>query len=206
MNTLKNEVPKASAYNWQKVQGVQLQHCETFTENGLKGIRTEEGTILLPALFDDILETSLLQAGDLLAVKQNGLWGIARADGEGTWVHQPHFDYVGFVSNLTPVRKDGKWGVLNVETASYLIPLECDAVYLWAGHLFLNNTGTYIKDGKYGVIRPDGHFTAPIFEDVEAEYETLLKVKLEGVWGYLDANDQFTTDEDAAFWGCFEVD
>lgn len=180
--------------------------CELFQENGLIGLKKRSGKILLPALFEEVFTPSYATEGDLVPAMQQGLWGIVRADGQGTWVVQPEFDYVGYVDKLAPVRKNGMWGVLNVETMSYLIPLECDIIYVPWGHMFNNNAAVYSKDGKLGVIRPDGRFTPPIFEDVEAEYQDMLRVRFEGVWGFLDENSQFTTNEKDAFWGCFETE
>lgn len=176
---------------------------EIFSENGLHGLKDKNGKILLPPHFDNIKTFSFVREGDLIACKLNGLWGIVRADGSGNWLHNPFFDYIGYIGEFAPVRKNDKWGVLQVLSSSYLLPLECDGIQLNGGHMFTNGVAVYEKDGKLGVIMDNGRFTAPLFDDVEAEHESWVKVNKDGVWGYIDALNQFTTNEDDASFNCF---
>jgi len=173
-----------------------------FKEKGKYGLKTALGEVLLPVAFEDfmMLTSQMLKKGDLVVTQQNGLWGVIIADGMGTWQVEPSYDYVGYPNTLTHVCRDGKWGVLNVKTGKFLIPLECDMVYAHSGFMFMNGVGSYEKDGKTGIIREDGSFTEAIFEDVVIDPEDLVRVKLNGQWGFIKEDGTFTTDEDDEVW------
>jgi hypothetical protein len=177
---------------------------EIFTEGNYCGLKNALGEIILAPKYDDMailrgIETS---RNDYVSVKKNGKWGVAIADGEGAWIIQPEFDYIGIPNNLTHVYKDGKWGVLNLKEGNFLIPVECDSISHEHGFLFVNGLAIYTKNNKTGVITQSGQFTDAIFDDVEW-WEGAVKVLLEGQWGFIDENNQFTTDEEEA---CYSAD
>ncbi len=176
--------------------------AEIFEENGKHGLKSALGEVLLPAAFDDfmMLTSALVYQGDLVVTQQNGLWGVIVADGKGTWLVEPQYNYIGYPNTLTNVCKDKKWGVLNILTGEFLIPLECDMVHAHSGFMFINGIGSYEKDGKTGIIREDGAFTEAIFEDVDIDSEDLVRVKLNGEWGFINEQGAFTTDEDDDVW------
>ena len=177
---------------------------ELFCENGKYGLKSPIGELLLPPLFDNMktLSSTGLCKGERVVVQQNGKWGIALADGIGTWLIQPEYEFIGYPNNLTAVCLDGKWGVLNISKNDFLIPPECDRIYIDGGFMFVNGMGVYEKNGKSGIISDDGSFTEAIFEDVIIELDEFVKVNYEGQWGYVDKNNLFTTDEDEAFYNC----
>lgn len=172
--------------------------AETFEEEGLCGLKTSLGEMVLPPVFEVVCPTYEVNNGDRIVVMQNKKWGVVIADTKGTWLIQPEFDYIGYPNALTQVCKDGKWGVLNITTGEYLIPLTCDKVFSEGGYLFVNGIGTFEKDGKLGVITQYGAFTQPIFEEVEFDDEAPVKVKLNGEWGYINEENQFSRDEEEA--------
>ena len=106
---------------------------------------------------------------------------------------------------MTHVFKDGKWGVLDITKAEYIIAPDCEVVYDNSGFLFCNRIGFYKKDGKYGVIGDWGAHTEPIFEDVEMEPDGDVKVKFNGEWGFVSEDNKFTTKEEEAYYG-FDID
>jgi hypothetical protein len=172
---------------------------EIFTEGDLCGLKNALGDIILKPKYEDIkvflqFETT---KGNWVAAKQNEKWGIAVVDGEGSWLIEPQFDYIGLPNKFMPVYKDEKWGVLNLETKDYLIPIECDSISIDYGFMFINGLAVYTKNNKHGVINYHGEFTDAIFDDIDW-FEGSVKVSLNGEWGFINANNQFTLDEDEA--------
>lgn len=181
------------AYDWSDYK---------ITEGNKIGLKTKEGEIILPPQMEDIRQLMDKEPGkgDKVVAKLNGKWGIILADSKGTWIIEPVYDYIGYPNNLTSVQKDGKWGVLDISKRDYLIPPECDKVWDDMGFMFTNGIGLYEKGGKTGVITESGAFTGAIFEEVEGEPDGPVKVKYEGKWGYINENNEFTTDEDKAYY------
>ncbi len=176
--------------------------AEVFEENGKHGLKSALGELLLPAVYDDfmMLTSESLNKGDLVVTQQDGLWGVIVADGKGTWLVEPIYNYIGYPNPITNVCKGKKWGVLNIVTGEFVIPLECDMVHAHSGFMFMAGIGSYEKDGKIGIVREDGSFTDAIFEDVNIDLEDLVRVKLDGQWGFINEQGAFTTDEDDDVW------
>ena len=176
---------------------------EIFQVNDKCGLKTALGEMVLPAAYEDMLVLSFRDTakGDRVSACHNGKWGVVIADGIGTWHIQPEYDYIGYPCDFTHVRKDNKWGVLNVSTGEYLIPPECDSISHESIFLFINGLAVYDKDGKTGVISSCGAFTAPEFDDVEWS-EGSVKVKYQDKWGFINEENKFTTDEDEAYYAC----
>ena len=181
--------------------------AQIFEENGKYGLKSAVGEVLLPAAFEDfmIMSGDVLRKGSRVVTQQNRKWGVIIADGTGSWMIMPEYDYIGYPNHLTPVCKDNKWGVLNIATGDYLIPLDCDMVHADRGLMFVNGIGSYEKDGKTGIIREDGAFTQAIFEDTDFDLEGPVKVMLNSDWGYINEQGNFTTNQDDDVW-CFDLD
>ena len=178
--------------------------AEIFTVDDKHGLKTALGEVILPPIFEDIHVFTFIDynKGKLVTAAVNGKYGVVKADGVGTWIIEPNFDYIGIPNSLTHVYINNKWGVIKLPSGEYLIPPECDSVSRNNGFLFVNDVAIYEKDGKTGVITSDGHFSAPEFDEVEWWDDGAVKVKLNGEWGYIDENDQFTTNEDEAYYSC----
>lgn len=164
------------------------------------GLKTFQDEIILPPLFDNVclLSHHELKKGDKVVARMKGKYGVVLADGTGTWIVKPEFDYIGYPNNLTHVCKDGKWGVLDISKGEYLISPECDKIWADHGFMFTNGIGVYEKDGKMGVVTDYGAFTEPVFEDIDGEPEDWVKVRYQGQWGFINENNEFTTVEDEA--------
>lgn len=173
--------------------------AEIFMKEDKCGLKSGLGEILLPADFEDmkLLSQEEVSHGQKIVVMQKGKWGVVLADGEGTWLIEPEFDFIGYPNTLAAVCKNGKWGVLDLSKRDYLIPLECDRIHSDQGFMFTNRIGFYEKDGLTGVISDSGDFTEPVFEEVEFDSEEgAVKVKYNGQWGFVDEKHQVTTQED----------
>jgi len=178
--------------------------AEIFTVDDKHGLKTALGEVILPPIFEDIHVYKFIEYNKdkLVTAAINGKYGVVEADGVGTWVIEPKFDYIGIPNSLTHVYINNKWGVIKVPSGEYLIPPVCDSISRDNGFLFVNDIAIYEKDGKTGVITSNGHFTDPQFDEVEWWDDGAVKVKLKGEWGYIDENDQFTTDEDESYYSC----
>lgn len=175
--------------------------CETFEEGDFVGLKNALGEVILKPKYEDInvflgFETN---RDDHVAVKHNGKWGVAIADGIGTWLIEPEFDHIGYPNQLIPVYKNGKWGVLDIKLKEYLIPIECDSISYDYGFMFINGLAVYRKNDKQGVINDRGEFTDAIFDEVDWA-EGSVKVLFNGEWGFIDEKNQFTLDEDEAYY------
>lgn len=187
-----------AAFDWE---------TELIEKDGKYGLRTALGEIIVPPAFEDfmLLRPAELKNGDRVVTQYNGKWGVLIADGKGTWLVEPAYDYIGYPNDLAPVCIGEKWGVLNIPANKVHIPIECDTVQVNHGFLFINGLGFYEKDGKTGIIRQDGAFTEAIFEDTDPDFEGTLRVKLNGAWGFINQQGTFTTNEDDDIW-CFYLD
>lgn len=170
-------------------------------ENGKVGYRNSS-EVLLPAIYDDmkLMNYGELEKGTRVVVLFDGKWGIVCADGAGTWLVQPVYDYIGYPNRFTNVSKDGKWGVLNVVANELLIPVECDKVSDDNGFMFTNGIGMYEKDNLVGPITNDGQFTSAIFDEADFTGEGPVPVKYKEIWGYVNEKNMFTEDEDEAYY------
>jgi hypothetical protein len=176
-------------------------NCEIFEEGDFVGLKNALGEVILKPKYEAIevflrFET---KKDNRVAAKLNEKWGVAIADGDGTWLIEPEFDFVGLPNTLMPVYKDDKWGVLNIKTKEYLIPIECDSISFDYGFMFINGLAVYRKNDKQGVINDRGEFTDAIFDEVDWA-EGSVKVLFNGEWGFIDEKNQFTLDEDEAYY------
>lgn len=175
---------------------------ELFMDGELCGLKNALGEVMLAPAFEDmkLMTQRDIKKGDRIVAQQNGKWGVVLADGVGTWLVGPEYDTVGYPNDLTYVCKDCKWGVLNLTTLSFLIPVECDKIYADSGFMFTNGIGYYEKDGKTGVISASGEFTGAIFDEVDGDPDGFVKVKYNGEWGFINEENEFTTDEEEAYY------
>ena len=184
------------AYDWSP---------ELVKEGDNYGLKNLLGEVILPAEYDNLklVGSVIVEKGDRIVAIKDGLWGVVIADGTGTWMVKPEFNYIGYPNDITNVQKGDHWGVLNITTGEYLIPPECDKIFETNGLIFINGIGYYQKKDKIGIITEDGDFTEAIFDAVGAVPTGWVEVSHNGQWGYIDENDQFTENpEDAAY--CFD--
>lgn len=175
---------------------------ELFEESGKNGLKNAMGEVIVPPLFEDFmtLGNHEIDKGEPVSTQANGKWGVVLADGKGTWLVEPEYDYIGYPNRLTHVLKEGKWGVLDIATNEFIVPLECDKVVDHDGFLFMNDIGIFMKDGKYGLVTPEGRVTRAIFDDIVDDCEGWVEVQYNGEWGYINEQGEFTDDMEQAFY------
>ena len=141
-----------------------------------------------------------LKIDDKLTAMKNGLWGILIIDGaSGVWYLEPFYDYIGYPNPIVACKKDNKWGILNSETKTFIIPMVCDYVSDENGFIFCNGVGFYEIAGKHGVILQNGEHTQAIFDEIKYEINEPIKVRIDQNWGYINQHGELTNDSDEAY-------
>ncbi len=120
-------------------------------ENKDWGLLTFAGEPVLPFMYDEITYLG----GGYFAVKQEGKWGLAGPD--GTILAAPAYRNIGIEGNgLFPAKTKNGWVYLDMsgkEAISFAEPPE--------GALFFKDGCAGVKiQGKWGIIGPDGQWTA----------------------------------------------
>jgi hypothetical protein len=178
-----------------------------FEVAGNYGIKNCIDEILVSAKFEHLYTFSFKEykEGDLLAVMFGKKWGMIRIGDENKWVLEPVYDYIGFPNAITFVKKDNKYGVINLNWMEFIIPIGLDFVTSENGLMFCNGISTYGKGGKEGVIMDNGEFTEAIFDEIEVpEMGQLIQVRIGEEWGGIDNKGLFTDDLDEAYYYTFD--
>lgn len=174
-----------------------------FEESGNYGLKNCIGDILVSAGYEDFLTLSDedYKEGNLLAVMYENKWGMIRIGNENEWVMEPVYDYISFPNSITFVQKENKYGVINLTTQEFILPLELEFVSSQNGFMFCNGISTYGKDRKEGVIMDNGEFTEAIFDETGIpEMGENFQVRIGEEWGFINEEGEFTTDEDEAYY------
>lgn len=184
------------AYDWSP---------ELVKEGDKVGLKNLLGEVILPTEFENLklVANTIVEKGDRIVAIQEGKWGVVIADGTGSWLVKPEYDYIGYPNDITNVKIGEKWGILNIATGEYLVPPECEQVFENNGFIFINGIGFFKIGEKLGIITEDGDRTEAVFEAVDPAPTGWVKVLHDGKWGFIDENDLFTEKiEDAAY--CFD--
>jgi hypothetical protein len=158
--------------------------------------------INLITVLDSAAKTRL-ELGDKMVVIIDEKEGVVKMDGENwSWLLKPEFDFITYPSSIIAVKKENFWGIINLMTGEYMVKPELDEVFLHGGGFpFVNGIGIFKKDNKYGVINDYGGITETIFDEISLDYEGLLSVRKDDLWGWVNENGQFELDEELATWG-----
>lgn len=165
---------------------------QVYVEGGKKGVKDAVGEVLIPALYDDVTYTFADSFRHMaVPVVRAGKLALAASDGKGTLLTDFEYDGIRFEEGYYYLFKDKKQG-LAISGGNVVIPAEMDQVYVpW------NELVVFEKDGKYGfAIIGSDFISEAVYEECEIDNDEYLQVRLEGVWGYIDENGQFTTDPD----------
>lgn len=180
--------------------------AELFGEEGALGLRSAVCDVLLPPLYDDILFRSVppYSVGSRFTVVRGGRYGVVRSSGadEPVQLVPAIYTYIGRPNAHAHFCADGKWGVLDTRTGEHLIPAEYDSIDDHNGLMFMNSMATLRKDGRYGVMDTSLRVSQIIFDEVDAEFEQPVKVRIADRWGYVCADGGFTEDVELAAWHC----
>lgn len=168
-------------------------------ENGKEGVRNDFfNHWIVPPMYDKIVGAT--NASLNYIVMNNGKYGIIQSDGKGTLVCPCIYDNIEPLSNfgdLVKITAKGKYGIIKLYDGDLakeqVEPIYDDIQETDGGYLILK------KDGKYGLFKYG--YVLP------TEYERIfiptvmgwIKVMKDGVWGYIDTNNEFTEDMNKAY-------
>ena len=176
---------------------------EKYEQNGRKGKKDCWGRVIVPAIFDDCQSCAVMD--DLytdkacVAVKKDGKWGLVKRNDYKQVVFPFIYDWIrSFFNDEYLVQVGNKFG-LYTSDGNERLPIEMDDIYSesWNG-----NVHPFIKNGKFGFLFEDGSRTEAIYDAFDERDGLLYElVCLNGRWGYLDKELQFTTKRSQAFMG-----
>jgi hypothetical protein len=182
-----------NAYDWS---------TELVEQNGKYGLVNCIGEQLLMPNFENfqMMSSHDMKIGDRVVAQLNDKWGIVTLDGRaGVWVVEPAYDYIGFPNSITSFQKDNKWGVMNISTKEWILPLVCDKIYGANGFMFVNGIGVYEIGEKSGLILENGECTEAIYDEVDLVAEEFSKARIGDTWGFIAKDGQLVQDPDEAY-------
>lgn len=172
-----------------------------FERNGMKGVKDFDGNVVVPAMFDDIVESYPASCYDrLIPVIKDGKAGLVAPDGSGKVIVGFDYDSINAVSYGYMCQRGVLKGML-AHDGHVLIPCEMDVIYE-----AFNGLIAFEKDGKRGYWY-DGVLSEEFYEEDFIDTCDLLCVyRIEDgkkVCGYLDKEGHFTTEMEEAWFGIF---
>jgi hypothetical protein len=181
------------AYNWMNIE---------FEVNGKIGLKNCLGEQLLSPIFDEFEITAQYPhyLGELVSAQYNGKWGVVKLDGgDGVWVIEPEYDDIEYPSIETKFKKNGKFGVMNVFTKEWILPLFCDYIDGVQNAIFLSDGITCYKiNDKWGLALYNGDYTEAIYDEVFFESENYYKARIGELWGYVARDGQLVQEHQNA--------
>jgi hypothetical protein len=118
-------------------------------------------------------------------VVEGGKWGYL--DSTGIWAKTAEYEQaLPFHNGLAPVKKNGKWGVINRQFQLVVQP-----IYDFVEELYAEDGNALLAVGyhrnRYGFIDSLGEIVvAPQYQEAGAYCEGLVRVRIDGLWGYAD--------------------
>lgn len=195
-----------------------------YEENGKVGLKNIFGKIIVPAIFDDVLNRQDASSGYLYlvaVVEVNEKYSLALRDGSGRALCPFIYDDIEELDlEHYCVNKDGKYGIINSKGQN-IFPCVFDNAYTDIAHLPPDVSVVLEKNGKFGFVlryTKFGYFGNPIiinkytdpiyeswlgqeFDGGIGSFKGDLRVKKDGSWGYLDENAEFTNISRKAYVG-----
>lgn len=136
---------------------------QRFTENGKVGVRRANGTVVIPAVNDEVVEVYRLDINPMAyPVRQNGLVGMMRGDGSGTMVTPCQYDKLEFDPCIPGflAEKDGRIGLVHMLGVE-LIPCELTQI----GQMCDGIMPVKIGD-KWGFYAASGEYVRPEYDEL----------------------------------------
>lgn len=174
---------------------------QVFTgDNGKKGLRDVCGKVLIEPLFDDIPELyTCFKNCILIPVVLNNRYFLydSKRNKILTKGYDRIFRYFGAYIDYFVAVENGKKGILDGHIGIESTPIELDEVYRMPDP---DGAIPYTKDGKIGFVWGNIN-TRAIFDEVVIESEGLTRVLLNGEWGWINSDGEFTLKESDASFG-----
>ncbi|AQX84918.1 sel1 repeat family protein [Elizabethkingia bruuniana] len=118
-----------------------------FEENGKFGLKNSKGSILAPAIYDDIFEADYYYG--ISVIQKDGLFGYLQSNGKELVppIYEDAFDIFDFESEpLGEIKMNGKTGILKVHSNTWILPPDYDSTEVITYGFLCVETGS-----KYGV-------------------------------------------------------
>ena len=177
-------------YNWYDIP---------FEKNGRLGIKDAIGKVIVPAKFDDYIETYTSDSRpEAMPMVLNGKAVLVRTDGSGDVMPGTECEDITAVafSPFFAMHKGGKIALFNAN-GKMILDYICKECPEFGGGL-----ATYEVDGKVGVVYTTGVVLPARFDEIDSsEPYSFLSVRIRDVWGYVDKRGFFTGNKKEAFWG-----
>lgn len=160
-----------------------------FEEDGKKGIKMGNGERIVPSIYTSIKELDMPTIQ--YSVEMDGKFGVLEIDFNGNVTTKLEIEYDLFqylkYGEYYLVRKNNKYGIWH---NGLCLSCEYDEI-----KVFENNDFLLYKDGKYGLWLNDMMLLPTIYDEIAPPIDDWgIRVKKDGEWGYLDKNNNFTTD------------
>lgn len=183
-------------------------HIEYIEENNLMGAKDESGQILVPVKYDQVNDFCDYEGwaeigSSVIPVQLNGKWALRVLGEEDVYKTDFCYQYLFSIPECLfylATSVDDKYTIYDFE-GELSGPTDFDE---FAGPDYM--IMRIKKDGLWGLFcTADGRQTPVIFEEIEFDGEDydpsgFIRVKLDGKWGYVDQNNEFTENEEEAFW------
>ena len=181
-------------------------HDRVFEENGKKGVVDINGHVLVPALYDGIVETYDYACYDRLPTPRpvpvrngDGKCALAKCDGTGALVCAFEYDVIGDLYGspeyyiCTKVVGEGEqfYGVIDSE-GNELVP--CEMEYI---DIMINSYSLLYKGELVGALSFGGKYIEPLFCELENSDPEYLRGRKGDEWGYVGDDGSFEADEEA---------
>ena len=160
-------------------------------KGGLYGIIDTDGKEIFSPSFSGYSQNSQLYCADSTVwLQQNGLCGLIQLPKQELLPFRfDNISYTGDQRNITYVRKDGKWGVIDNTTGSARIPFQYEQCEFFYDSLLLLK-----KDGKWGIgslsqsepIVPCIYDNKPQKTWIMLSTTSLVSVRQNTKWGLID--------------------
>ena len=168
--------------------------------NGKKGLRDVCGTVLIEPQFDDIPELySCFERSYLIPVVLDSRYFLynIREHKLLTKGYSRIYRYFWAYINYFVAMENGKKGILDGYDGKEVTPIDLDEIYEMQDP---DGAVPYVKDGKIGFVlgRTD---TKPVFDKVFIASDEYTRVLMNGKWGWIDYEGNFTSKKSEASCG-----
>ena len=168
---------------------------QIFEENGKKGLKNITGTILLPAIYNDIKACFNYSPAPHVAIpvsNESGKYALVQSDGKGTPITPFIYDDIDLLdySNFYLAKKDQKYAVFTCRGKEF-VPCIIDYFIEYCNDIY-----AFHSDGKEGLFTSRGLYVPPIFDQVGGDDWVFVKKGNQS--GYIDTEGNFIDKDDEA--------
>lgn len=170
-------------YGWRHIYE-EIPEEEIYQENGLWGLKSPEGKVLLSPQFDEFYEFSI---EGLAVVMKAEKYGYVHRSGKIVipleWDDAYDFEY----SYLAIVQRNGLFGLINLSGQVAVEPEYEDIENF-------GSNGRYIaqKNGSWGMLAEDGKVIIDFkYEKIELLHDEVFMLQKDGLWSITENGDQF---------------